>query len=482
MVDQVRMFKMNLQKFILLSLVILMGGVLIWWLLHDPVASFAPSLPGMDNRKAGASVPSEIVHIGEDFTFFKTCDGIPGTLWPRFRGEGYDNINRENIRLVDRFGKEGPRILWKIPLGEGHAAPAVFDGRVYLLDYDETRKADLLRCFSLKSGEELWRRGYHVHLKRNHGLSRTIPAVSEKYVVTIGPKCQVMCVDRLTGDLLWGIDLAKEFGTEVPFWYTGQCPLVDKDTAILAVGGTSLLVAVDCRTGKKVWETPNPHHWKMSHSSIMPMNFDGKKMYVYFAVGGICGVSATGSDRGQIVWENQAFAPSVIAPSPVILGDGKIFMTAGYGAGATLIQLTGATGRFSVRVLQQYKPQEGLASEQQTPVAFDGFIYGILPKDAGGLRNQFVACRTDDCKKFVMNSGKTQRFGMGPFILADGKFFILNDDGELTIARVSASKFTVLDQVRIIDGQDSWGPLAVTGGYLLMRDSKQMVCLDIREK
>ena len=71
---------------------------------------------------------------------------------------------------------------------------------------------------------------------------------------------------------------------------------------------------------------------------------------------------------------------------------------------------------------------------------------------------------------------------MGPYILADGKFFILNDDGEMTIAKASPAGFTVLDKARIIDGQDSWGPVAITAGYLLMRDSKTLVCLDIKGK
>ena len=123
-----------------------------------------------------------------------------------------------------------------------------------------------------------------------------------------------------------------------------------------------------------------------------------------------------------------------------------------------------------------------MASEQQTPIYLNGYLYGIQPKDAGALRDQFVCYKPDDCRKSLMSSGKTVRFGLGPYIFADGKFFILNDDGELTIARASHSMFSVLDKARIIDGQDSWGPIAITGGYLLMRDSRQMVCIDIRAK
>lgn len=462
-------------------LIFLGVALLAWWISHDPSSAFTVSLPGMDER-GKSTATEETIRIGETFSYTAPGTGIPGTSWPRFRGADFDNISKEKIPLIDGWNKAGPRILWKIPLGEGHAAPAVYDGRIYLLDYNETSREDLLRCFSLASGDELWRRGYKVRLKRNHGLSRTIPAINEKFVVTIGPKGQVMCVDRLTGELKWGLDLVKSFHSEVPFWYTGQCPLIDKDTVILAAGGDALLVAVDGNTGQKLWQTPNPRKWKMSHSSIMPMTVKGRKTYVYCAVGGICGVAADGPERGTVIWETALFAPSVIAPSPVILEGGRIFMTAGYGAGSVLLEITEKDNRYSVTMLQQYKPSEGLASEQQTPVLINGYLYGIQPKDAGGLRNQFVCCKAGDGTRILMQSGQQERFGLGPYIQADGKFFILNDDGEMTIAKASPQEFKVLDKRKIIEGEDSWGPMAVTGGYLLMRDSKNMVCLDIRKR
>jgi outer membrane protein assembly factor BamB len=469
------------QVYLIAAFALLAAGALVWWLVYDPVHSFRRSVPGMDDRSTGKAA-AQPVTIGDVFATFTTCADIPGTRWPRFRGTDFDNVSKETIRLADKFGKKGPLILWKKSLGEGHAAPAVYDGRIYLLDYDETNRQDLLRCLSLATGEELWHRGYRVRLKRNHGLSRTIPAVTDKYVLTIGPRCQVMCVGRLNGDLIWGLDLASEYNTEVPFWYTGQCPLIDNDTAVIATGGKSLMIGIDCRTGKKVWETPNPRSWKMSHSSVIPMTFRGKKMYVYCAIGGICGISASGPDKGSLLWETTAFSPSVIAPSPLPTGDGRILVTAGYGAGSAVIQLREKGGKITAEVTKQYKPLGGLASEQQTPICVNGYLFGILPKDAGDLRTRFVCYKAEDPTKAVMSSGKDERYGLGPYMLADNKFFILSDDGELTIARYSVSNFTVLDKAKIIDGQDSWGPLAITGGYLLMRDSKTMLCLDIRAK
>ncbi len=475
------MTKKNTERILLLLVAAVAAGLLVWWFLYDPSGKFSLSVPGMDHRKKGLPGQGAPVKIGTLFTSFKTADDQPGTSWPRFRGEDFTNISKEQLPLIGKFAQGGPKILWKKTLGEGHAAPAVYKGKIYLLDYDEVKKEDQLRCFMLTTGEELWRRGYNVRLKRNHGLSRTIPAVTEKFVVTMGPRCQVMCVDRATGAYRWGIELDREYKAEIPFWYTGQCPMIDGDTAIIAVGGTSLMIAVDCNTGKKVWETPNPRSWKMSHSSVMPMVVNGRKMYVYAAIGGICGIAANGPDRGKVLWENTEFGPNVMAPSPVVMPDGLIFVTAGYGAGGALLKIRETGGKFTAEVKQRYKPLEGLASEQQTPVYQDGYLYGILPKDAGGLRNQFVGCKATDCQTIVMSSGKDERFGLGPYIQADGKFYILNDDGEMTIAKVTPGSFKVLDKAKIIDGQDSWGPIAITGGYLLMRDSKTLVCMDVRQ-
>ena len=467
-----------------MGLTIALGFIfLVWWISYDPTKGFVESVPGMDNAPAlSASTAMDAVMIGEyGESFGGVAANLPGA-WPRFRGTNFDNISTEKAKLADKWGPDGPEILWSVALGEGHAAPAVLNGRVYLLDYDEEKKADALRCFSLDDGREIWRRWYHVRVKRNHGMSRTVPAVTDKYAITIGPRCHVMCVSADSGSFLWGIDLEKEFGTKVPFWYTGQCPLIDDSLTIIAPGGRALMIGVNCATGEVVWETPNPNGWQMSHSSIMPMIFKGKKMYVYCAVDGMFGVSAEGEDRGTVLWETTAWSHSVIAPSPIVLEDGRIFVTAGYGAGSMMLRLAEVNGTYSIEPLQELKPNEGFASEQQTPILFEGYLFGIMPKDAGALRNQFVSCHPDDCRRILWSSGKTNRFGLGPYLIADGKFFVLNDDGLLTLLKATASGYVQLDGARVFDGHDAWGPLALAGGRLLLRDSRRMVCVDVRKK
>ncbi|MBN1782053.1 PQQ-binding-like beta-propeller repeat protein [bacterium] len=450
---------------------------LAWWFSTDPTSDFVVHGPGMDNRDS-LSVKTAKVDIGAQFARFTgTAADLPG-FWPRFRGAYYDNISMEALPVSNSW-ENARDPLWSVPLGEGHAAPVVAGGRVYVLDYLEQEKADALRCFSLADGREIWRRWYPVRIKRNHGMSRTIPAVADSFVVTIGPRCHVMCVHAESGRLFWGLDLEEEYETEVPFWYTGQCPLIDGGTAVLAPGGKALMIGVDCATGVTLWETPNPESWTMSHSSIMPMTLRGHSMYVYCFNQGVAGISAEEESRGRLLWQCTAWSHSVIAPSPLFLGDNRILLTAGYGAGSMVIQIQENDSLFSAVVLQSCAPDSGFASEQQTPLLYRNAVFGVLPKDAGPVRNQFVCADASDITRFKWTSGPANRFGLGPYLIADDKIVLLNDDGHLTVLKASLNAFEVVVHTKVLSGHDAWGPMALAGSRLLLRDSRQLVCIDL---
>jgi outer membrane protein assembly factor BamB len=305
-------------------------------------------------------------------------------------------------------------------------------------------------------------------------MSRTIPAVTDDCLVTVGPRCHVVCLNPASGDFKWGLSMTAELGATEPLWYTGQCPLIDGNKVILAPGGPdALLAAVDAATGKIAWKTPNPQGWKMSHSSVMPMTLAGTRMYVYAAVGGVAGVSP---EDGKLLW-SVPWNAEVVAASPVALDGDRVFVTGAYGAGGLMIRVTAKDGAFAAEVLDKHLSKDGFACEQQTPIFRDGLLYGIMPKDAGALRGQFVCYKPDGA--LVWSSGPTNRFGLGPFILADGKFCVLSDDGTLTVLEASPEKYSELSRAKVLDGQDAWGPIAIAGTRMIVRDSKKRVCVDI---
>ncbi len=452
---------------------------LLWWIFYQPTHSFNVSEPGRDKGEL-AETELQMVNIGEHFQRFAEHNSSLKEKWPKFRGGESDNIVKSSIPLKNTFGNQPPAILWEVELGEGHGGAAIYEGLVYILDYDEDLRADMLRCFVLETGQELWRRWYNVLVRRNHGMSRTIPAVTEDYIVTIGPRNHVMCVRRQTGEFLWGLNIERDYESEVPLWYTGQCPVIENGVAIIATGGKALMIGVDCETGNILWETPNSGDWKMSHSSIMPFQFGGRRMYVYSASGGVAGVAADGPDVGTILWQTSQWNHPVVAASPVCMPDGKIFVTAGYGAGSMLFQLSAQNGSFNVDVIMSFRPGEGLSSEQQTPVLIDGYLFGVLPKDARTMRNQMICVKPNNPTQVVWASGPTARFGLGPYILADGKFYLLDDDATLVIIRKSVRGYEELDRIKLFDGHDAWAPLAIADGYMVLRDADRMICIDMR--
>jgi len=421
---------------------------------------------------AGPAIPHgedrSYVEGGERVTFNVPVPNLAGA-WPRFRGAGFDAVCATSLGRFDTdLGAAPPREVWALEVGEGYAGPAVLDGRVYLLDYDAKAQRDVVRCLSLETGEDIWRYSYPVRIKRNHGMSRTVPAVTDRHVVTIGPKCHVHGLDANTGERLWAIDMVGRWGTHVPPWYTGQCPLIDGDRVILAPGGTALLAAVDLATGEVVWETPNPHNWTMTHTSVMSVRLGDQPMFVYAASGGVVGVSP---DDGSVLWEYAGWqVPTANAPSPVFLPPDTLFLTGGYNAGSLVLQLTTTEAGIEPVAVRRLETSE-FGAHQHTPVPYQGYLYGI--GDDGQL-----TC-LDRRGEILWKSGRRTTFGKAAYLVVDGIVLALDDDGRMRAVRATPERFELLGKARVLDGPEAWGPMACAGDRLLVRDLNVLKCLQL---
>ena len=451
-------------------LTILLGGLLlVVWLGRDGGRGTTRRLPGTD-QAAGANPAAAInpVLAGQ----VVPGSGVPakaGETWNQFRGPSRDNISHGKTSLARTWPATGPREVWSVDCGEGYAGAAVQQGRVYLMDYDAAKKQSALRCLSLADGREIWRFAYPLALKRNHGVTRTVPTLTDKYLVAMDSKCNVLCLDATSGKLLWSINLVREYGATVPQWYAGQCPLIDDNRVILAPGGPeALLLAVDLATGKPLWRTPNPRGWKMTHSSVMTMEIGGRPTYVYCGSAGVLGVSAK---DGAILWESTDWKISIATvPSPLVLPEGWVLLTGGYNAGSVLLQLKETGGVLAPQVGYKLAP-EVFGATQHTPILLDGNIY------ATRANGQFVCLSPAGEVRWTSPAGDS--FGLGSFLFADGLFFILNGDGRLTLADPSAGSFHPLAQAQVLKGGESWAPMALADGLLLVRDLNRLACLDV---
>jgi len=350
---------------------------------------------------------------------------------------------------------------------------------------------------SLADGKDIWQYAYKVRIKRNHGVYRTVPAVTDEHLLALGPKCHVTCLDSNTGRLRWALDMVGEYGTKVPPWYAGQCPMIDDGNAILAPCGNVseyidsagepairgrdvLMTAIRCEPDANgdrqvAWEVPNTDGWQMTHSSIVVLELeDFTKMYVYCGSGGVIGVRA---EDGKVLWKTQAWKIRIAnVPTPVsIRQDGKLFLCGGYGAGSMMLQVLEEGQGYSAKAVFRNEPAV-FGSQQQTPIYYKSHIFGTRADE------QFVCLSTQG--KVVWTSGPDNKFGKegGGYIIADDKIFALDDDGVLTMFRATPQSYQQLGRARVLAGHHSWGPLAAADGFLICRDLESIVCLDLRKK
>ncbi len=389
--------------------------------------------------------------------------------WPQFRGPSRDAISGET-GLLRSWPDEGPKVLWSLDVAQGYSAAAIHDGRVFFNDYDEAAGEWLVRSVDLETGAELWRFREARRIRPNHGITRTVPAVDGKRVFSLDPKSVLHALDAATGEELWRKNLVEVYGTQIPPWYNGQCPLLDGGRLIIATGGAALMVALEPATGEEVWRTPNPEGWPMSHSSVMVATLAGTRQYLYNNLFGTVGVAAA---DGRLLWHHPFKFNVAVAPSPLPLDGDRVLITAGYDAGGAILRVARSGDSWSV-VEAVPLPPRLWNSEIHTPIFHDGHIFSV-----GRLKRGLLTCLDAEGRILWTSEGETA-FEMGSYLLADGMLFILEGKtGMLRLVEASTEGYRELARAQVLSGHDVWGPPALSDGKLVIRDMKRMVCLDV---
>jgi outer membrane protein assembly factor BamB len=164
-------------------------------------------------------------------------------------------------RLAEKWPESGPPMLWSRPLGTGHSAIVVDDGRLYTMyragngrggrgrsqgpwNADETVVA-----LDAKTGKTVWE---HTYASRREDFSfgagpHSTPLVVGDRLFTIGTNQQLLAFEKRTGTILWSHDFIKEFNSPEllirPVVKTGYAcsPIAYRDTIICSVGGPDSL-------------------------------------------------------------------------------------------------------------------------------------------------------------------------------------------------------------------------------------------------
>ncbi|MCB9881876.1 MAG: PQQ-like beta-propeller repeat protein [Planctomycetes bacterium] len=399
-------------------------------------------------------------------TLLLSADGHAGD-WTQFRGPHRDGIS-DATGLLHTWPAAGPKVLWSVEACQGYAGAAIQGERVFFNDYDRESNQWLVRCLALADGKELWRFHEERRIRPNHGITRTVPAVDDERVFSLDPKCTFHALDAATGNELWRKNLVEEYGTAIPPWYNGQCPLIEDDRVLIATGGNAIVVALEKASGKELWRTPNPEGFLMSHSSLMPAELGGVKQYLYATLQGLHGI---GAEDGKALWFFPFKFNVAVAPSPLVVDGERVFITAGYDAGSAMVRVRKTDEGFAPELVFSLTTNQW-NSEVHTPILYQDHIFAVGKK----RRGQFTCLDLDG--KIVWTSDAS--FGLGSYMLADGMFLLIDgDSGMLRLAEASTEGYHELASAQVLEGNDVWAPPALASGKLIVRDMTHMVCLDI---
>jgi hypothetical protein len=406
-----------------------------------------------------------------------------GEDWPQFLGPRSDGVVHDAKGLARAWPAAGPKILWQQPVGPGYGGAAICGESVFLLDREDD-KADSLRRFNLADGKEVWHYSYAAPGRTDYNGSRSTPATDGDRVFGIGPFGQISAVKFSDGSLVWKKNLLADWDANKPQWAVSTSPLLYGDYVIVMPWGKkAALVAYEKATGEVAWVTPNLKGVEEEYESPILMKFDGRDIVLALGMQGyLVGVDA---QTGEQLFDHLVYPVGKSwwdVPSPLPIGDGRIFFTCGYGRGSVMLKVARLTDQ--EKRGQQYKvtqlwANKTMGSKCAQALLWDGYIYGNSFDVGGGLR-----CITLDGQikwdSFEGRGKNKAKFDLGYLLIADGLIYIIQGvNGKLCMAEAAPAGYKELGRVPMLAPPEAWAPLAFKDGKLVIRDMHNIFCLDV---
>ena len=479
---------------------------------HVPAQDSSPAADDSAQKQAAAA--QEVVQEAEQKAKPKVesqPDSAPaapppeGNLWTRAEGSDWgpflgptgDGKSAEKGILVP-WPEKGLKTVWEKRLGTSYGAPSISQGRLF--QFDRFGRRARVYCLRAETGEELWRyeypTGYEDYYGYNNG-PRCSPIVDGDRVYAYGVEGMLVCLNAVTGKLLWTVDTAKQFGVVQNFFGNGSNPVVEGDLLLVMVGGSppdttditraegngSGIVAFDKLTGEVKYKVTDE---LASYASMKTATLAGRRFGLAFCRGGLVGFEpATGKVDFHFPWR-APLLESVNASMPVVSGD-EVFISETYGPGSALLSV--APSKCDV-VWQddERKRFKAMQTHWNTPIEVDGYLYASSGRHLSNAELRCIEWKTGDVKWSVPDLTRAS------LTYIDGHFLVLGEIGNLLLVKANPQKYDLVSTMnlaprpkRVGEGSTAgdfaddpfWAAPVVSHGLLYIRGSGKLRCLEL---
>lgn len=406
--------------------------------------------------------------------------------WPQHLGIDQDATSAET-GLLDTWPDTGPTELWRHDVGKGFSGTAVVDGKVFLNDREQG-VADILRVFDLDTGEQLWQFKNEAPGRVNYPGSRATPCVTDTHIYTSGALGDIHAINRKTRKPDWSLNMWEKFPDDSQVFGYGPSAVIVDGLLLLSptAEGDPVVIAVDPKTGKDIWQSEAKLTTNQTHHTPVIRTIAGKR-----------GISCRDQTHlyhidiktGKTIWEHKVYqvvqGPHVTIPPVTVIGkkDQYVFVTNGYENGSALYEVTPDN-----EVTEKYRIPDG--SQVHPAIYHDKYFYININENAnlrGRNPDGGLACFDANNGELKWHTKNDPNLNRGAVTLADGKLYVFDGDtGELMLVNPTPEKFDLIAKFEALKPEgrsnNAWSPIVIADGRLIIRDHRQIVCFDLREK
>lgn len=398
-----------------------------------------------DGGKAGA-VPIDLTRISPaDF--------------PRFLGPQGRPVIAE-VALNRDWSNHPPRELWRQPIGAGWSAFSLVGN--YALTQEQRGDDEQVTCYELRTGRLLWTHSDRLRFKDmvSGDGPRATPAVDGGKVYAMGAAGLLNCLEGATGKTIWSRDVLAGNKQKNLIWGMSCSPLVVDHLVVVSPGNSGpSLAAYDKNTGKPIWLAG---HDRASYVSPALATLAGRRQIL-----SVNAESVTGHDPldGHLLWEYAWPGKSAKCSQPVPLEGDRIFLSAGYGVGCVLLQVSAEQdGQLKAKEVWR-KPE--LRTRYNNVVVRGGFVYGL---DEGVL-----ACLELATGRRMWKAGN---YGHGQMLLFGDVILVTTETGGFVLVEATPAAHHELARFSALKGK-TWNCPAFSAPCLLVRNDKEAACYEL---
>jgi outer membrane protein assembly factor BamB len=361
---------------------------------------------------------------------------------------------------------------WKVDVGEGYATPLIVHRTVYVFTRrggqstggpgagaeagaGESREGML--ALDAETGKERWHTSYPAPYTPSrpaaaHGAGpKATPLFHEGKLFTLGVSGIVAAFDAANGKLLWRTPAPAE----APFFSAASSPVGDRGVVIVHPGNYGPLTAFDTNTGAVKWTAGGNGFF----ASPIIVSFGGVRQVVSATQKSVIGVSVA---DGALLWEYPWTGGGSGGPSPVLFDDTIIISALNMGVAAFKPVKRGDA--WTADTVWETKDVWMYVSN---PVTIGDTLFGLSHRSSG----QFFALDARSGKTLWL--GAPREAANTAIVKADDLLFLLNDDGELIVAKSSRTGFEPVKRYMVADSA-TWAQPAISGKRLFIRDASSL--------